>query len=584
MSIKEEFVIKINKIVIKALIANGVEDKFEEESLVSENPPSREMGDVAYPLFKYAKVLKKAPQVIAQDVKKYIDDKYGTEGDIEKIETKGPYLNVFFNRNKASSMIINEILDKELDFAKFTRKNEKVLIEFSSPNTNKPLHLGHCRNNVLGDSIARIFDRTGYDVVKLNLINDRGIHICKSMLAYKKFGNSVDPKELGKKSDHFVGDMYVKFAAEEKNNPDLEKEAQEMLVLWEQKDPEVRALWEKMNKWAIDGIKETYAKMGIEFDQYQFESQNYLLGKDIIEKGLAQNAFYKEADNSVWVNNEDVGLDKKILIRSDGTSIYITQDIGTATERHKQFNFDKMFYVVASEQIYHFKTLFAILKKAGYDWADNCKHLSYGMVNLRGGKMKSREGTVVDADNLMELLASMAYEVIDEKQADWDKAEKEEIAQKIGLSALKYYLLNFSTTKDILFIPEQSISFDGNTGPYLQYTTARINSLLLKAKDITIDSKHFTGYQYNSDEWNLVAYLMEFETALKKAEETLSPLEICSYLYQLTKFYNKFYHDNPIINADDDIKQNVRVAITRSTAIILKIGLNLLGIDALEKM
>ncbi|MBN2544384.1 MAG: arginine--tRNA ligase [Spirochaetes bacterium] len=577
MTIKAKFIDKILNDIILSLKKLGAD----ETSPVYEIPPSKEMGDIAFPMFKYAKTLKQNPALIAEKVKE------GLKGNelMDKIEIKGPYLNIFFNKNLIAYDLLKDILDKKDDFGRQPDKKIKVAIEFSSPNTNKPLHLGHCRNNALGDSIAKILIFNGYETVKINLINDRGIHICKSMIAYKKFGNNTTPEKEGKKSDHLVGDFYVKYAQEEKNNPEIEKEALELLNLWEQNDRETHELWVKMNKWALDGIKETYKRMGIEFDQLEYESDNYLLGKDLINEGLNKNIFYKEEDGSIWVNNEDAGLDKKVLLRSDGTSVYITQDIGTAAKRHDKYNFNRMIYIVGSEQIYHFKTLFTILKKMGFDWADKCIHLSYGMVNLPSGKMKSREGTVVDADNLMDLLYDMSMEVLNEKGRDLTEQEKKETAVKISLSALKYYLLNFSTVKDVMFIPEKSISFDGNTGPYLQYTTARLNSLFNKSEDAgVLNNQSVFNHKFNEDEANLVISLLEFEDAVIKAGETLSPLEICSYLYDLARTFNKFYHDNPVIRAETKEIKNIRLLLSKASLIILMNGLKLLGIDDLKKM
>ena len=532
MTIKETI---INKIIdeIKAGLAKiGINDN----EIIHEQPPSKEMGDIAFPMFKYSKELKKSPVQIANELK----EKLSTNDLIYKIETKGAYLNIFYNPKAIALKVLPLILEKGESFGRQAKKNEKFIVEFSCPNTNKPLHLGHCRNNSIGDSLARILEFIGYDVVKMNLINDRGIHICKSMIAYKKFGNNATPEKENKKSDHLVGDFYVKFAKESAKDETLEKEAQDMLVLWEKGDKEVIDLWKKMNKWAIDGIKETYERMGIEFDQYEYESINYLFGKEVVAEGLNKKVFYRNEDNSVWVNNEDVGLDKKIILRSDGTSIYITQDLGTAVKRQEKYNFNKMVYVVGSEQEYHFKTLFAILKKFGFKWADNCYHLSYGMVNLPEGKMKSREGNVVDADNLMDLLYEMSLKVIEEKNQDLQENEKIDIGRKISMAALKYYLLNFSTSKDIMFIPEKSISFDGNTGPYLQYTTSRINSLFNKANEkIKIDDDFIGNYQLNDDEANLVIQMLNFEESVVKAGESLSPLEICTFLYDLARLYNK---------------------------------------------
>jgi len=583
MNIKDKIIIDIKEKIVKILQNMGIND----DSPIYEVPPSREMGDLAFPMFKYASILKKNPAVIASDVQKALQKNLL----IEKTDVKGAYLNIFYNKNYIAKALLKEIIEKNDKFGIQDKNNNKIIIEFSSPNTNKPLHLGHCRNNVLGDSIARIFKSCGYDVIKLNLINDRGIHICKSMLAYQLFGNDTTPEKEGKKSDHLVGNFYVKYAKESEKDKTLEEKAQNMLKSWEEGNKEIINLWELMNKWAIDGIKETYKRMGIEFNQFEFESINYLYGKDIVESGLKNDVFYKNDDGSIWINNEDIGMDKKLVIRKDGTSVYITQDLGTAVKRHDNYQFTEMIYVVGSEQIYHFKTLFAILKKLGYDWADKCKHLSYGMVNLPQGKMKSREGTVVDADNLMDLLYEMSYEVLCEREKDSSKEiilndkEKEDTANKISIAALKYYLLNFSTIKDIMFIPEQSISFDGNTGPYLQYTTARLNSLFNKNEnELTSDYEFILDYNLNTDESNLLMQLLDYEAALIKAKELLSPLEICNYLYNLARLYNKFYHDNPVIKAEKEEAKVFRLFLSRATHIILKNGIDLLGFSPLEKM
>ena len=578
MTIKEEIIKQINAKVSNALKDIGIND----DSLVSETPPSVKMGNLAFPMFKYASILKKSPVQIAQEVQKNLKN----DIFIKKSEINGPYLNIFYNIPHIANKLLKSIIEKNSNFGRQEKKNKKVLVEFSCPNTNKPLHLGHCRNNVLGDSIARILKFTGFDVVKVNLINDRGIHICKSMIAYKKFGNNTTPEKENKKSDHLVGDFYIKYAKESENDNSLEKEAQKLLQLWEEGDKETIALWEKMNKWAIDGINETYKRMQIEFDEYEYESINYLLGKKVVNLGLDKKVFYRNDDNSIWIDNEDAGLDKKIIIRSDGTSVYITQDIGTAVKRFEKYNFDKMIYVVASEQEYHFKTLFTTLKKLGYAWADNCKHQSYGMVNLPEGKMKSREGNVVDADNLMDLLYNMAFNVVVEKEKEVNEVEKREISKKISLAALKYYLLNFSPLKDVIFLPEKSISFDGNTGPYLQYTTARLNSLFLKSdgRSITIEDDIIKDYELNEDEDNLILQIFEYENALNRAQEFFSPLEICTILYNIARQYNKFYHDNPVLKAKNNDLINLRLILSKAVHILLKNGLYLLGIEPLDKM
>lgn len=579
--ISEDFIKQVKEKILSVLSEIAGKEVAELPELVTEIPPQQELGDLAFPMFKYAKELHMAPPKIAAEIQNKLTDCEL----IAKSEIKGPYLNVFLNRGILSKAVLSETLEKKENVGTQSAKNEKVLIEFSCPNTNKPLHLGHCRNNVLGDSIARIYKKAGFDVTKVNLINDRGVHICKSMLAYQKFGNNSTPESLNKKSDHVVGDFYVKFAIEADKDSNLNKEAQEMLIKWEAKDPEVRALWEKMNGWAIGGIEETYKKMGISFDCVQRESETYILGKDIVQQGLDKGVFYKEKeDNSVWIDNEDVGLDKKIVLRGDGTSIYITQDIGTLVKRQELFGFDRMIYVVGSEQIYHFQTLFAIMKKLGYKWADKCYHLSYGMVNLPEGKMKSREGKVVDADNLMEELQQLSFEVVCEKHPDWTEEDKKEIARKISLGALKYYLLNFNTGKDVMFDPKKSISFDGNTGPYLQYTTARINSLLKKAADVNFDLEILKDYSFRDEEWQVVSKLMQFDHAITQAAAEYSPLEICNYLYDLVRLYSKMYHELPIVTAEKQEEKNVRLMITKAVQYVLTSGLEMLGIDALEKM
>ncbi|MCG8569035.1 MAG: arginine--tRNA ligase [Spirochaetes bacterium] len=576
MQLINQYINQVNQIIMDALKKLDIT----ETDIITEIPPKRELGDLAYPLFKYAKTLKKSPVQIAEELKINIP----VNGLIEKLESKGPYLNIFFNKNKVAQDLLTTIINQDIQFATSEPRNEKVVIEFSSPNTNKPLHLGHCRNNVLGDTVARLMKKIGYEVVKLNLVNDRGVHICRSMLAYDHFGNGATPQDTGKKSDHFVGDYYIKFTQEAEKNPELEKETQTMLQRWEEKDPEIRNLWKKMNHWTLEGLQETYKRMGIQFDEIQFESDTYLLGKDIIQQGLEKGVLYQKTDKSIWIDNEDVKLDKKILMRSDGTSIYITQDLGTAYKRYDKYQFSKMIYVVGSEQNYHFQTLFASLKKLGYDWVDHCYHLSYGMVNLKEGKMKSREGTVVDADNLMDTLYNLSKKIIKEKQPDWDDIEQEKVAEKVGMAALKYYLLNFSTTKDFLFIPEQSISFEGNTGPYLQYTCARLNSLLNKAGNYSKDPQYLKNYAFNFEEWQVISNLLEFEKVIEKAALTLSPIDICTYLYNLTKYFNKFYHDHPIATAKEENIRVVRLMISQAVHTVLKIGLSLMGIEALERM
>ncbi len=573
-TIFDDIICKLDNLLIAALKQAGVDDP----ALISEVPPSIELGDICYPMFKYAKALRSSPVKIAELVIKAI-----VKPDfVERFEIKGAYINVFLNRLSIAGPFLKNIIDKGLIYGKSESNNRSVMIEFSCPNTNKPLHLGHCRNNVLGMAISNIYGYLGYNVKKVNLINDRGIHICKSMLAYKLFANNSTPESTGRKSDHFVGDNYVRYNKEVQNRPELEKEAQKMLQDWEDGDKEVIALWEMMNQWAIQGINETYKKMGVNFDLIEYESKNYLFGKEIVFDGLKRGVFYKESDGSIWVNNEDVGLDKKILLRSDGTSIYITQDLGTAVKRYEKYGFDSLIYIVGQEQEYHFKTLFAILKKLGFTWAQNLTHLSYGMVMLPEGKMKSREGTVVDADNLLSELENMSLDLLKEKGRFEDPAELNNTAYKVSIAALKYYLLNFSTTKDISFIPEQSISFDGNTGPYLQYTTARINSLLKKSG--YIENSNYEITSINDDEWTIILQLSTFETILQKTADQMSPLDLCNFVYDLARLFNKFYQDNSIINGVSDNTKLFRCRLSVAVLNVISIIVLILGFDPLDKM
>jgi arginyl-tRNA synthetase len=457
----------------------GLAEKITGEQVVAENPPSPEMGDIGFPMFSFAKMLKKGPPQIARLIAEIL--KVSLEGNnIGTVEVQGPYLNVRLNRAHIANAVLG---DNDLVLGRHeTLAGKKVMVEFSSPNTNKPLHLGHLRNDVLGESISRILQACGAQVRKVCIINDRGIHICKSMLAYRENGQGKTPASEGVKSDRFVGDWYVAFnkalkaEAEEliKNGVEpkeadartnIMKKAQELLRKWEAGDSETTELWKKMNTWAIEGMKETYKRTGISFDQYYFESETYMLGKDEVLKGLEKGIFFKQEDGAVAVDLSAENLDKKILIRSDGTSIYITQDLGTAISRHKDWSFDRLIYVVGSEQQYHFKVLFIIMDKLGYDWAKNLYHLSYGMVNLPEGKMKSREGTVVDADDLIDSLRDMALTEIREKEREEDVGNPVEVAEKIALGALHYFLLQQTPAKDMLFDPKESLSFTGNTGP-----------------------------------------------------------------------------------------------------------------------
>ncbi|MBM6992567.1 MAG: arginine--tRNA ligase [Prevotella sp.] len=494
-----------------------------------------------------------------------------------------------------------------------TPDSKLVMIEYSSPNTNKPLHLGHVRNNLLGWSLSQIMQANGHKVVKTNIVNDRGIHICKSMLAWQKWGNGDTPESTGKKGDHLIGDYYVAFdkhyreevaqlkaqyvaegmaedQAEDKAKAEapLIKEAHDMLVKWEQGDKEVRALWEKMNNWVYAGFDETYKALGVGFDKIYYESNTYLEGKKKVEEGLAKGLFLRKEDNSVWADLTDEGLDQKLLLRSDGTSVYMTQDIGTADLRFRDFPIDKMIYVVGNEQNYHFQVLSILLDRLGFSWGKDLVHFSYGMVELPNGKMKSREGTVVDADNLIATMIEDARKTSDElgKFHDMTEEEKREIARIVGLGALKYFILKVDARKNMLFNPEESIDFNGNTGPFIQYTHARIRSIMRKAEaeGIAIPTALDSHMPLNEKEIHLIQKMDEFKVAVKDAGENYNPAGIANYCYELTKEFNQFYHDYSILNADSDAEKVTRLVIAQNVAKTIKNGMALLGIEVPERM
>jgi len=460
-------------------------------------------------------------------------------------------------------------------------------VEFSCPNTNKPLHLGHLRNDSIGMSVARIMEANGADVRKVNLINDRGVHICKSMLAYKTFGENTSPESTGIKSDHFVGDYYVKFNTWSKEDPKAEIAARSMLKEWEDGKEDVRELWEKMNNWTISGIKETYKKTGISFDKYYFESKTYREGREEVLKGFNAGVFYKEDDGSIWADLSEIKLDKKVLLRSDGTSLYLTQDIGTAIARHRDWEFEKLIYVVGSEQQYHFQVLFYILQKLGYRWASDLHHLSYGMVNLPDGKMKSREGTVVDADDLIDELTSIAKAEIAAKERISEVGDLQLTAESVALAALNYFLLQISPSKDMIFNPSESISFSGNTGPYLQYMGARISSMLRKYEE---RKDGFLGAVYSPDllvtnqERELIKLLMAFPEIVSNAGKGMNPSIITAYLYDLSKVFSRYYHDTSILNEPDKDIVVTRIQLVKAVLQVLKNAFYLVGIPFLERM
>ena len=591
--IMEDIKITWQKIIADTLngIAPETCDKILPEQINIETPPNPEMGDVAFPLFTFAKSFKTSPAKIASDVcARLLENedikKYGMPKAI------GPYLNVFLAKGDLASNVLDKVLKEKENYGKTSSlSGKRIMIEFSSPNTNKPLHLGHLRNDALGESISRILKFCGADVFKVNIINDRGVHICKSMIAYQKFGEGKTPESENIKSDRFVGDMYVAFHKYSQENPEkAEAEAKQMLLDWEAgENKELIGLWKKMNGWAINGIKETYKRTGISFDKLYFESETYLKGKDQILKGLEAGVFYKEEDGSVWVDLAPIKLDKKVLLRSDGTSLYMTQDIGTAISRHKDWPFNQMIYVVGNEQEYHFKVLFYVLKQLGFEWADDLYHLSYGMVNLPEGKMKSREGTVVDADDLINSLQDEALKKIEENEREKEVGDAAVAAENIAVGALHYFLLQVSPKKDMLFNPKESLSFTGNTGPYLQYMGARISSILRKAetaegKENLKNGKLNASLLTNESEWELLKTLEDFPGQVARSALRKDPSVLTAYLYELSKAFSRFYRDCPILSGEDADLSYTRMELARATKIVLQNAMNLVLIPFMEIM
>ncbi|MCK4521649.1 MAG: arginine--tRNA ligase [Nanoarchaeota archaeon] len=537
-----------------------------------EIPPDPEMGDCAFPCFALSMELKKNPNEIAQDLCKKIKfDKV-----INKIEVKGPYLNFFVNKKNLSSKVLKDVFKEKNNFGKGKNK-KRIMVEFSSPNTNKPLHLGHIRNNVLGDSLSRMLAFQGNKVIKASLVNDRGIHICKSMLAYQKWG-----KKENKKGDHLVGDYYILFTKKAKENLKLEEEAQDMLKKWEDGDKKLIQLWKKMNSWVLKGFDETYKKLGIKFDKTYYESKIYEKGKDIIKDALKKGLASKDEDDSIFIDLDKYNLGKKVLIRADGTAIYITQDIYLAKLKFDEYKLDKSIYVVGSEQDYHFNALFKTLEVLKYKWAKNCYHLSYGMVYLPSGRMKSREGTVVDADDLIDEMEKLALKEINKRYKNLSEKEKKQRAEKIGLGALKFYMAKHDSAKDMHYNPEESISFEGETGPYLQYTYARINSILKKYGKKADDNIKFELLKEEKEK-ELVKALGDFPNIIEKSSENLRPHILARYLLDLAQLFNNFYHNYPVLKAEEELKK-ARLLLISCVKEILKTGLNLFGIDVLEEM
>ncbi len=567
-------------------------------------------GNLTLVVFPFLKISRKKPDETAREIGEYIKQNCEAIADFNAV---GGFLNLVIDK-KAWLALLNEMNQNEKFGEKpVTEASPLVMIEYSSPNTNKPLHLGHVRNNLLGWSLAQIMEANGNRVVKTNIVNDRGIHICKSMLAWLKFGNGETPETSGKKGDHLIGDYYVafdkhyraevaelkaKFVAEgmdeeqaekkAKEESPLIKEAHEMLVMWEQNDPEVRALWKKMNDWVYAGFDETYKALGVGFDKIYYESNTYLVGKKKVEEGLAKGLFFRKDDNSVWADLTDEGLDQKLLLRSDGTSVYMTQDIGTAEMRFNDFPIDKMIYVVGNEQNYHFQVLSILLDRLGFKWGKELVHFSYGMVELPNGKMKSREGTVVDADDLIAAMVADAKQTSEElgKFKDMSEEERNEIARIVGLGALKYFILKVDARKNMLFNPEESIDFNGNTGPFIQYTYARIRSILRKAQaeGISIPATLEGTMPLNEKEIELIQKLNEFGAAVEQAGKDYSPSGIANYCYELTKAFNQFYHDYSILGADTEEEKVVRLVLAQNVGKTLKNGMALLGIEVPERM
>lgn len=594
---------------IDQIIAQGVAKAVKElygvdtpaDKIVPQTTRKEFEGNLTVVVFPWVKAARKSPEMVGEEIGRWLVD---NEPAVDRFNVVKGFLNIVIEPTFWCSVL--EHIEDTPDFGITAPKADSplVMVEYSSPNTNKPLHLGHVRNNLLGYSLAEILKACGNRVVKTNIVNDRGIHICKSMLAWQKWGNGATPEATGMKGDHLIGDFYVMFdkhfraevkqLMEEKNLSEdeakqqspLMAEAREMLRRWEEKDPEVRKLWEMMNSWVYAGFDETYRRLGVNFDKIYYESQTYLEGKAKVLEGLEKGIMTRDADGSVWADLTDAGLDRKLLLRSDGTSVYMTQDIGTAKLRFQDYPIDKMIYVVGNEQNYHFQVLSLLLDRLGFKWGKDLVHFSYGMVELPEGKMKSREGTVVDADDLMEEMVSGAREVSRDlgKLDGLTDAEIDEISEIVGLGALKYFLLKVDPRKNMLFNPKESIDFNGNTGPFIQYTYARIRSVLRKAAEQGLAATGYAGVQPNEKEIALIQTLADFPDTVQEAGRTYSPAIIANYVYELVKQYNQFYHDYSILREEDPAVRSLRLALCDATARVVATGMGLLGIRVPERM
>lgn len=605
MNIEQQLTADV-RAAIKALYGQEVPD-----NLLQLQKTKREFeGHLTLVTFPLLRISRKKPEETAQEIGQYLQENSDAVAAFNVV--KG-FLNLVVAPQKWVELLEVIDADDHYGFVTPTEASPLVMIEYSSPNTNKPLHLGHVRNNLLGWSLSQIMEANGNRVVKTNIVNDRGIHICKSMLAWLKYGNGETPQSSGKKGDHLIGDYYVAFdkhyreqvkelkakfiaegiAEEEaetraKNEAPLIVEAHEMLVKWEQGDKEVRDLWRKMNAWVYEGFDETYKALGVGFDKIYYESDTYLEGKEKVDEGLKKGIFYRRPDGSVWADLTKEGLDEKLLLRADGTSVYMTQDIGTAKLRFQDYPIDKMIYVVGNEQNYHFQVLSILLDKLGFEWGKSLVHFSYGMVELPNGKMKSREGTVVDADDLVAEMVRQARETADEsgKFADMPEEEKAQVARIVGMGALKYFLLKVDARKNMLFNPEESIDFNGNTGPFIQYTYARIRSILRKAAEagIEVPAQLPTDVELSVKEEALVQHVADFANVVRQAGQEYSPSSVAAYCYDLVKEYNQFYHDFSILREEDAKKRAFRLVLSKNVAKVVRLGMSLLGIEMPERM